>query len=326
MGWDPLYFSDNKQENFLYSFEKSHSYGEYIFDWGWADAYHRSGYHYYPKLTSMVPFTPATVDHFIMKKFSQSSASDLLSEYDEYSLKGETTGSHFLFIKNREIPVFESSNYLIRESFQYHFINKSYQVFNNFLDDLKSRKAKQIKKERTSLAHIQFERFTGDSITPAHAKEMYHFYKSTIALKGAHAYLNEDFFLFIFEYLKHQVVYVQASLDKEAVAGSFFLYDKDRLYGRYWGCTKYIKNLHFELCYYQGIDFLIEKGLSVFEAGAQGEHKIARGFVPTRTYSAHSLRDSRFHDAVDKFITEEKKQVADLLSHLHTYLPFSTTD
>lgn len=325
MGWDPLYFSDSDQKNFLYSFQKTHSYGEYIFDWGWADAYHRSGYNYYPKLTSMVPFTPATVDHFIMDKFSESKASDLLSAYHDYYLQGESTSSHFLFIKEREIPIFQAANYSLRESFQYHFNNKKYQSFNDFLSTLKSRKAKQIKKERASLAMVNFQKFSGDDLTAVHAKEMYHFYQSTITLKGAHAYLNEAFFMFIFEYLKHQVVYVQASINGVAIAGSFFLFDKDRLYGRYWGCSQYVKNLHFELCYYQGIDFLIEQKLSVFEAGAQGEHKIARGFVPTRTYSAHSMRDRRFHDAVDKFIIDEKKQIKELLEHLHTYLPFRMT-
>lgn len=322
-GWSPSYFGNDSDECFMYNYSKSHSYGEYIFDWGWADAYHRYGKPYYPKFTSMIPFTPVTVDHFLMANFDPNLAQDLLADFQNQFLKSKEQSSHFLFLTNRELPVFDSQNYLIRESFQYHFENKEYSDFSDFLDCLKSRKVKQIAKERSSLKEVQFRHFTGSNLLEEHAIQMYSFYLSTIRSKGAIAYLKESFFKYLFKVLKNNIIYVQASHEGESCAGSFFLFDKERLYGRYWGANKYIKNLHFELCYYQGIEILIEKKLKVFEAGAQGEHKIARGFIPRRTYSAHFMKGDEFQQAIARFITQEKESISEMISHLNTYLPYA---
>lgn len=320
-GWQSHFLTDDN-ENYIYSYLKSHSFGEYIFDWSWANTYERYGYNYYPKMTSMAPFSSATVDHFLMKEFRTDQANKLLGEFDHYIDGLNVSGSHFLFLPNRELPVFQDSRYLIRDSFQYHFLNRDYVDFQDFLKSLKTRKVKQIRKEREGVNFLYIEKITGNSLSNAHAKEMYDFYLRTIASKGSYAYLTESFFEHLFSSMKDQILYVRATKDGEAIAGSLFLFDSERLYGRYWGSHLPVKGLHFELCYYQGIEFLIEKKLKVFEAGAQGEHKISRGFEPTRVYSAHYLKDARFHKAIEQFIGEERSQIDELLVHLSSYLPY----
>ncbi|OUR95367.1 hypothetical protein A9Q84_16150 [Halobacteriovorax marinus] len=315
-GWKPVYITD-PGKSLLYSFIKDHSYGEYIFDWDWARAYDHHGIPYYPKLTSMIPFTSATTPHFLGEAKDK-----VMDHYEEYYQSHAFSSSHFLFLPKNELSFFESYDYTMRESFQYHFINDSYGSFSDFLAKLKNRKAKQIKKERLFSADIQFKQFTGVDLTLAHAKEMYQFYLTTIDNKQAIPYLNESFFDKIFVKLRDQICYVQATRDEIPIAGALYFYSSDRLYGRYWGATETVPNLHFELCYYQGIDFCIKKGLEVFEAGAQGEHKISRGFRPVKTYSAHKLKHESFHEAVKKYVLDEKLNIDRILPQLNDRLPF----
>lgn len=320
-GWLPLYFVDETQSAIFYSFIKGHSYGEYIFDWQWANAYQQHGETYYPKLTSMIPFTPITTSHFLMADYKTETALQLLESYHDLYQQQPFSSSHFLFLKQDEIPLFEKQGYLIRESMQYHFINRPYGSFDEYLQEMKSRKAKQIRKERL-FPTLKIEQFTGEELKLEHARQMYQFYLSTIDQKNAIDYLKEDFFLLIFESMKQNILYVQASDEKGPIAGALFFYDSEHLYGRYWGSIQEIQNLHFELCYYQGIDFCIQKKLQTFEAGAQGEHKIARGFRPTRTYSAHKLKHEQFHHAIADFIGQEKTQLATEIEALSLLLPF----
>lgn len=320
-GWQPLYFVDEEAETILYTFVKSHSYGEYIFDWQWANAYRENSIPYYPKLTSMIPFTPVTTPHFISKEWNPNSSQTLMSSYEELYSQNDLSSSHFLFIDPREHSFFSEYDYLIRESVQYHFANNDYKNFEHFLGQLKGRKAKQIRKERT-LQDVCVQSYTGNQLTTDHAERMYQFYCQTIEDKNAIDYLKKDFFLIIFETMKQNILYVEAAQDGEAVAGSLFFYDSTKLYGRYWGSSKNILNLHFELCYYQGIEFCITKKLKTFEAGAQGEHKIPRGFRPTKTYSAHKLKNKMFHHAIANYVSEEKDQLDLLLSELSRQLPF----
>ena len=321
-GWTPLYFVDETEPAIFYSFVKDHSYGEYIFDWQWANAYQENGLAYYPKLTSMIPFTPITTTHFIMPQFKPEVALGLLDSYQGLYEKHQLSSSHFLFLTQAEIPFFQNQGYLIRESMQYHFFNDNFETFEDCLKKMKGRKAKQLRKERL-FPELKIERFTGESLLPEHAEQMYQFYLSTLDQKNAIDYLKKDFFLMVFESMKQNILYVQASTDNQAIAGSLFFYDTEKLYGRYWGCFQEVQYLHFELCYYQGIDFCLEKKLKVFEAGAQGEHKISRGFRPTRTFSAHKLKNEQFHHAVANFINQEKKQVALTIEELSLQLPFS---
>lgn len=321
-GWTPLYFVDETEPAIFYSFVKDHSYGEYIFDWQWANAYQENGLAYYPKLTSMIPFTPITTTHFIMPQFKPEVALGLLDSYQALYEKHQLSSSHFLFLDQAEIPFFQNQGYLIRESMQYHFFNNNFETFEDCLKKMKGRKAKQLRKERL-FPELKIERFTGKTLLPEHAEQMYQFYLSTLDQKNAIDYLKKDFFLMVFESMKENILYVQASKDNQAIAGSLFFYDTEKLYGRYWGCFQEVQYLHFELCYYQGIDFCLEKKLKVFEAGAQGEHKISRGFRPTRTFSAHKLKNEPFHHAVANFINQEKQQIALAIEELSLQLPFS---
>jgi predicted N-acyltransferase len=318
-GWMPHYTHD--ENGILLSFAKNHSYGEYIFDWGWAEAYERYGIPYYPKLTSMIPFTPVTSSHFLMKTFDEEKASGLLNQHGEKFEVGPYSSDHFLFLPQEELKLFENHGYLIRESFQYHFFNKSYRDFEDFLSNLKTKKAKTLRHERV-FTNIEFTHYTGDALTSQHAKRMYAFYISTIVNKNSYDYLNEGFFEIIFQTLRENILYIEASEDGVPVAGSLFFYDHKKLYGRYWGSSKYVDNLHFELCYYQGIDFCLRKKIEVFEAGAQGEHKISRGFKPVRTYSSHKLKHPEFQKAVRHFIDEEKIGIARAIEGLSELLPF----
>jgi predicted N-acyltransferase len=321
-GWTPNFITQ-KENGVLLSFIKNHSYGEYIFDWGWAEAYQKYGVPYYPKLTSLIPFTPVTTQHFLMKDFDEKKASLLLKEHDDFYDRGEFSSAHFLFLNDREIEVFRQHDYMIRESMQYHFFNQNYENFEDFLTQLKSKKAKNIRHER-SLPQLKIKKYTAEELTKEHGKRMYQFYISTIANKHSFDYLNAEFFELIFERMKPNILYVEATLEGQAIAGSLFFYDHEKLYGRYWGSSMFVENLHFELCYYQGIDFCIEKGLKVFEAGAQGEHKIARGFRPIKTYSAHKIKHPGFQDAIHEFIENEKRHVSQNIEELSKYLPFKS--
>lgn len=296
----------------LVTFSKTHSYGEYIFDWAWADAYNRAGLPYYPKLTSMVPFTPATAQHFLGPTTDWPG---LLRQHEE--LLHKHSSAHFLFTTSDEQKFLGDNGYILRDSFQYHFFNESYSSFDDFLEKLKTKKAKHILKER-QFPELTIERLTGNTLTQAHADEMYNFYLMTIEEKGAIPYLTKTFFQRLFTELSNNVLYVRAG----EVAGALFYYDEERIYGRYWGASKFIPNLHFELCFYQGIEFAIEKKIPVFEAGAQGEHKLARGFRPYITTSAHRINHPAFSRAIEDFVKKEREEIRSTVEELSKYLPF----
>ncbi len=296
----------------LITFSKNHSYGEYIFDWAWADAYQRSGIPYYPKLTSMVPFTPATTPHF----WGPTSDWDkLLKLHDE--ILNHHSSAHFLFTTKEEQRFLVENNYIPRLSFQYHFFNEGYSSFDEFLGKLKNKKAKNIREERKF--NLKIQRITGSELTTSHAHEMYDFYLMTLKEKRAIPYLTREFFENIVRHLPHNILYVRA----QDTAGALFYYDENTLYGRYWGAKEYIPNLHFELCYYQGIEFAIEKKISVFEAGAQGEHKIARGFRPTLITSAHKINHPGFSRAISEYVRDESIEVKTITEELMELLPYS---
>lgn len=310
-GMVPVSFSQ------LNLYSKTHSYGEYIFDWAWANAYEQYGIPYYPKLVSMVPFTPATHSHLRSEASEWNEVLDTI----EKKLLPSHSSCHFLFITRDEIPFLERKGYLIRESFQYHFINDNYQDFPHYLQALKGRKAKTIRQERV-FPDLKLERLTGDKLTIELSHEMYDFYLSTLERKGAIPYLTRNFFERVFTDFRENCLYVRASRDGETLAGALFFHDETRLFGRYWGAHEEIRHLHFELCYYQGIEFCLERKLKIFEAGAQGEHKIPRGFRPVRTYSAHRIKEPAFERAIKDFIRKEKHEVAEAIEYLEDLLPF----
>ena len=318
-GWTPAFLQN--ENGVLLNFIKSHSYGEYIFDWAWAEAYSRHGVPYYPKMTSLIPFTPVTTQHFLMHHFNEEHASELLKAHVQQYLLSEVSSTHFLFLSPNEIGIFKKHDFLIRESIQYHFFNPGYKSFEDFLSHLKTKKAKNIKNER-NFKNIVIKKYTGTELTIDHARQMYQFYISTIVNKNSHNYLNEKFFELIFTNMSQNILYIEASIEDFVVAGSLFFFDSEKLYGRYWGSNQYIENLHFELCYYQGIDFCIENNISVFEAGAQGEHKIARGFRPVQVFSAHKIKHPVFFKAISEFIETEKIHLKVVIEKLSESLPF----
>jgi predicted N-acyltransferase len=320
-GWELLQIFSQDQCALLNCYLKDHSYGEYIFDWTWAQAYERSGRNYYPKLISMVPFSPVNVPHFLMPKWSEQVAENLLLEFEQIYQDSQANSAHFLFLPEQEIDIFKKAGYLIRESIQYHFYNSNFFQFSDFLSTLKTKKAKTIDLER-SFHGLEISQTTGEKLQDQHALRMYQYYLSTIKAKGSFAYLNEDFFLRIFQTLKKNLLFVEARDNEIPIAGSLFLFDKEKLYGRYWGSHKYIPNLHFELCYYQGIEFCLRNSLKIFEAGAQGEHKIARGFRPVKVYSAHKMKDKIFQIGIDQFIESEKIHIDQSYKLLSERLPF----
>lgn len=311
-GWTPKLFES--QDSKLLTFIKSHSYGEYIFDWGWAEAYERYGIPYYPKLTSMIPFTPVTTKHFF-------GSHELLKTHDEFYEAHNLSSAHFLFLKENEIETFKHHQYMIRHSMQYHFFNEGYADFDQFLSSLKTKKAKHLAHERI-FPDLKISSYTKEKLTKTHAKQMYEFYISTIVNKNSFDYLNEKFFELIFERMKNNLLYIEATRNDSPLAGTLFFYDDEKIYGRYWGSKEYIPNLHFELCYYQGIDFCLANKLKIFEAGAQGEHKIARGFRPVKIYSAHKIKHDGFREAIANFIETEKIHVEQNIRELSALLPF----
>jgi len=327
-GWLPYYvcaWKDEVLEGALLLYLKDNSYGEYIFDWQWARAYDAHGLNYFPKILSAIPFTPATCHKLLVRPGGN--ASKIIPKMIEKSInlmkELQCSSLHFLFIPEEENIWFERSKFFIRHSFQYHWENQNYENFDHFLALLKRKKRCQIQRERKQLpSSVKTFVLTGDDLKSEHAKAMYEFYLSTIYKMGAIPYLKEPFFESIFENLKDHIVLMMAKEGSRWIAGALNFQKGDCLYGRYWGCNEEVRYLHFELCYYLTIDYAIKKGLKRFEAGAQGEHKIFRGFLPKLTYSAHWIADPKFRGAIVDFVTHEKKAIEKILEQLHCHSPF----
>lgn len=310
----------------MYLYEKDHSYGEYIFDWQWAQAYQRYGVAYYPKLLSAVPFTPATgakmlvhpaADRPPVQKALLAAAIDLMKAKDCTSL-------HSLFIPESDIGVYREAGLMVRHSYQYHWQNRGYGTFDDFLGALKGEKRKKIVRERRAVvaADIDIALLTGDQLTVDHAVAMYGFYRSTIEKMQGIPYLTRSFFETIFAAMPEHIVLCLAQQDGRWVAGALNFRAGPALFGRYWGCAEEFSFLHFELCYYQTVEYAIAQNLQLFEAGAQGEHKLQRGFLPSLTYSAHLLRDGRFHGAIERFTAEEAECLKSEILAATTHFPF----
>jgi len=305
---------------------KTDSYGEYIFDWEWANAYQRHGLPYYPKLTCAIPYTPATGPRLLVHPEAPQTAvkSRLLAE--ARSLLKSSLGSslHFLFIPESEVADFEDAGFLVRHSYQFHWRNPGYADFEEFLSSLKGRRRKEILRERRQVREqgLEIVWLSGDALQPWHADLFYRFYRSTIHHKWSNAYLTREFFQQVLERMASQVLLVLALKDGECVAGTLNFHKGARLYGRYWGCTQEFRSLHFELCYYQTIEYAIQNRIELFEAGAQGPHKLQRGFLPSLTYSAHWIGDPAFRKAIADFVTREQQAIASGLEHAEEYHPF----
>ena len=304
---------------------KSHSYGEYVFDWGWANAYERAGGTYYPKLQVSVPFTPVPGPRLLLRPGVGAPARGMLAHALVSAAEQLNVSSlHVTFCREDEWDTLGNAGLLKRQGVQYHWHNRGYGTFDDFLGTLKSSKRKTIRKERARVGEqgLSIEVLTGDTLTPDIWGAFYPFYLSTVDKRWGSAYLTKRFFARLGETMPERVVLMMARHGGRYVAGALNLLGADTLYGRVWGCRREFEFLHFEACYYQAIEFAIRHGLARVEAGAQGPHKLQRGYEPVATYSAHWIRDSGFRDAVERFLVQERREMASEMGHLRAGLPY----
>jgi predicted N-acyltransferase len=305
---------------------KGHSYGEYIFDWGWAQAFERAGGRYYPKLQSAVPFTPVTGPRLLVRTDVPAPADlqrALASGLIERARQLKVSSAHVTFATSDEQALMTEAGFLPRLSEQYHWKNNGYATFADFLAALSSRKRKTIRREREiANERVKIKTLTGDAITARHWDAFYRFYMNTSDRKWGQAYLTRDFFTLLGERLKDAVVLVMGEENGALVCGALNLKGGDTLFGRNWGTAVDYPMLHFEVCYYRAMDFAIENHLAWVEAGAQGEHKIQRGYLPRATYSSHWIADPGLREAVADFLLREKAAVSAQMAALTDLGPF----
>ncbi len=329
-GWQPQHLALSGQDGRLLGcvplYLKNHSYGEYVFDWGWAEAYERAGGHYYPKLQSCVPFTPVTGPRLLVRPDAEREAvaRALVSALLEVARQHKVSSLHVTFPTREDWELLGACGFLKRRGIQYHWENRGYSDFDEFLASLASRKRKAIKKERRAVAEsgVVLKALSGPEIEPRHWNAFDAFYRATSDKKWGPSYLTRDFFRRLGESLADKVVLVIAEWQGEPIAGALNLVGGDTLYGRNWGSLGRFRFLHFEACYYQAIDYAIRHGLKRVEAGAQGEHKIQRGYLPRETYSAHWIADRGFRDAVADFLRRESAAVGEEREFLESFAPF----
>ncbi|MFC0590002.1 GNAT family N-acetyltransferase [Novosphingobium aquiterrae] len=305
----------------LPSYLKDHSQGEYVFDHAWADAWHRAGGAYYPKLQIAAPFTPATGPRLLLA--DPALAGPLLRAAEQLCGQNGLSSAHATFIEPAQVPLFESAGWLLRSDIQFHWFNRAYADFEGFLADLSSRKRKDLRKERAAAQDgVEIRHLTGADIRPEHWDAFWQFYQDTGARKWGRPYLTRAAFDLLGERMGEQILLILAFAGDRPIAGALNLIGSDALYGRYWGALVDKPFLHFELCYYQAIDAAIARGLARVEAGAQGGHKLARGYEPVATWSAHYLVDPGFREAVAGFLERERAGVASDQVYLSGRTPF----
>lgn len=325
-GWQPNHIVVDDRIH-IPAYVKSHSWGEYVFDWAWASAYDQYGLHYYPKLVVCAPYTPSVGPRFL----GADGLEDI--QWSVETLKHHTraqhlSGFHILFPDQQQQTWLDECGLLKRTDVQFHWYNQDYRDFNDFLDRFSSRKRKNVRKERLSIPEqgIQMRTIEGAQIKPDELDAFYQFYHATYLKRGRQGYLNKSFFKQLQRTMPEKLVLVMAELAGRPIAGALFFKDSQTLYGRYWGCFEEYKNLHFEACYYQGIDYCIRHGLTRFDPGTQGEHKIARGFEPTFTHSYHWLENEPFFEAAQRFCVDEANMTQEYYADVTAALPFKRTD
>ena len=305
----------------LPAYVKSHSQGEYVFDHSWADAWHRAGGRYYPKLQIAVPFTPATGPRLLTR--DPALMAPLLAAAEQLCITNQLSSAHATFIEPAQVPAFEAAGWLIRADIQFHWENRGYASFDDFLAELSSSRRKNLRKERAAAqAGIEIRALTGGDIRAEHWSAFWHFYQDTGQRKWGRPYLTREAFTLLGERMAERILLVMAFDGERPIAGALNFIGGDALYGRYWGAEVDKPYLHFELCYYQAIDAAIALGLSRVEAGAQGGHKLARGYEPVQTLSAHFIVHEGFREAVADFLENERRGIAADQFHLGERTPF----
>ena len=320
-GWEAMHLvlrdADGRLVGAMPHYLKHHSYGEYIFDHSWANAFMRAGGDYYPKMLSAVPFTPATGPRFLVGDVPADRAAQLRHALADgmvqYLDRLQLSSAHINFLPEADIAPLAAQGWMIRSSIQFHWKNDGYRDFDDFLAALSSRKRKNIRKERRMVADagVRLLRLTGDDITAAHIDDFYRFYLSTIDRKWGGAYLTEGVFRELHATMADRMLLVMAELEGRIIGGALNFIGEDTLFGRNWGADIDIPCLHFEACYYQAIEFAIERGLKTVEAGAQGFHKVQRGYLPVTTYSAHWIAHDGFRAAVARYLEGERRGITD---------------
>jgi predicted N-acyltransferase len=324
-GWQPQYLAlwdGDKLAAAMPLYVKAHSYGEYVFDWAWADAYHRNGIEYYPKLLSAIPFTPVTGGRLLARDGEARAALIALLKAQQKSAGISST--HVLYPPEEQAMQLHEGGFMLRSGVQFHWLNQGYQDFEQFLATLEHKKRKNIRAERRKVreAGVTMRQVRGRDATADDWRFFHHCYSNTYAEHRSSPYLNLDFFQRIGAAMPDNILLVVAERAGTAIASSLVVHTKDTLYGRYWGATEHVACLHFETAYYQPLEFCIANGIATFEGGAQGEHKMARGFLPQKTWSAHWLAHSAFADAVERFLERESGGIDDYISELNERNPF----
>lgn len=331
-GWQPIYLSTSLNNQVIAVaplYAKHHSQGEYVFDMGWADAFQRAGGQYYPKLQIAVPFTPVPGRRLLTRPgFQSEGRRALLDAALHLANENDLSSLHLTFCTESEATFGAENGFLRRSGQQFHWLNQSYGNFDDFLNGLNARKRKNIRRERRTAQGFGGDiiRLTGAEIQPEHMQAFWNFYQDTGARKWGTPYLSRAFFDIARAELADDMLLVLARRHNEWIAGALNFIGRDALFGRYWGATQDHSCLHFELCYYQAIDHAIAQGLARIEAGAQGEHKIARGYLPTKTHSLHWIADPGFRDAVARFVVAETQAVDEDIEILTTTGPFRRPD
>jgi predicted N-acyltransferase len=323
-GWTPapiLVDEDERRVAAAPAYLKTHSQGEYVFDHGWADAWERAGGDYYPKLQVAVPFTPVPGPRLLGSRPHQ-----LLAALEAVTVQNQLSSAHITFVEDGDAAEAERRGWLIRHGIQYHWFNRGYGDFDDFLESLTSRKRKAIRKERAAAREgLEFRALTGSRIGGAEWDAMWRFYQDTGSRKWGRPYLTRAFFDRLGEAMGDRLLLFLACRDGMPIAGALNVIGPDALYGRYWGCIEEVRFLHFELSYYQAIEWAIDHGLQAVQAGAQGEHKIARGYEPVLTKSAHFIADEGFRRAVSDFVAEERSAIGAEAEWLRRDLPYRSS-
>jgi len=328
-GWIPRHLVCLDQQDRLVGampmYEKHNSWGEFVFDYAWADAYHRAGMQYYPKLVNAIPFTPATGQRILAEADRRAEIVEkIIDGARQVMRQGEFSGLHSLFVEDKDFDDLNQSGPVRRIDCQFHWHNRGYQNFDQFLQTLKSKKRKNIRQERRKVAEsgVTIRRLNGHDAVEKDWKDFAYMYRKIYDRKFGSPAFNVDFFIEVAASLPDQVFLVLVDAGDQCIAGALMYCDDNTLYGRHWGCRGYLDSLHFEVSYYQGIDFCIEKGLSRFDPGAQGEHKIARGFVPTETRSLHWIAEQPFQRAIADFVEKERNGVRNYISAVEAHSPY----
>jgi hypothetical protein len=324
-GWRPQYMTlwqADRLEAALPLYAKTHSYGEYIFDWAWADAYQRNGLDYYPKLLSAIPFTPVTGSRLLARDPAAQAA--LIQALRTTQQHTGLSSTHILYPPESQALALQEAGFMLRTGVQFHWLNDGYRTFEDFLSTLERKKRKNIRAERRKVqeAGITFRHVAGKDATEADWRFFKRCYDHTYAAHYSTPYLNLDFFLRIGAAMPQHILLIVAEEDGKPIASSLLIHTERTLFGRYWGGLKEVPCLHFETAYYQPLEFCIAHGIESFEGGAQGEHKMARGFLPQKTWSAHWLAHPAFADAIEQFLRRESGGIDSYIDELNEHSPF----